>query len=172
MNHSFFGEANQCIGNDQSILLSAKRIEVAKYVIARSLNDKQRVIYTTLTKALSNQKYHELSKEFDDVGLVSDNAMTNLMASCLIMTTEVLRNMLYHGIEFMHNVEWVLFDEIEDNLSSPYWQQTLVLFPDIVKCLFLTVATTSKQLHERIIMHLRKENCYLVHFAEEEQKNE
>lgn len=54
-----------------------------------SLKQKQRVIYTTPIKALSNQKYRELYEEFQDVGLMTGDVTINPTASCLIMTTEV-----------------------------------------------------------------------------------
>lgn len=56
-----------------------------------SLKEKQRVIYTTPIKALSNQKYREFSEEFKDVGLMTGDVTINPTASCLIMTTEVCR---------------------------------------------------------------------------------
>lgn len=60
-----------------------------RYAIALSLKNKQRVIYTTPIKALSNQKYREFSEEFHDVGLITGDVTINPSASCLIMTTEV-----------------------------------------------------------------------------------
>lgn len=95
-----------------------------------ALRDKQRVIYTTPIKALSNQKYRELHEEFQDVGLMTGDVTLNPSASCLIMTTEVrksllktcstdltfniqiLRSMLYRGSEITREVAWVIFDEI------------------------------------------------------------
>ena len=59
----------------------------------------QRVIYTTPIKALSNQKYRELLEEFGDVGLMTGDVTINPEASCLVMTTEILRSMLYRGSE-------------------------------------------------------------------------
>lgn len=70
-----------------------------RYAIACSLRDKQRVIYTTPIKALSNQKYREFYEEFKDVGLITGDVTINPTASVLIMTTEILRNMLYRGSE-------------------------------------------------------------------------
>jgi superfamily II RNA helicase len=61
-----------------------------RYAVAMALRDKQRVIYTTPIKALSNQKYRELHEEFQDVGLMTGDVTLNPSASCLIMTTEVL----------------------------------------------------------------------------------
>ena len=60
-----------------------------RYAVAMALRDKQRVIYTTPIKALSNQKYRELHEEFKDVGLMTGDVTLNPSASCLIMTTEV-----------------------------------------------------------------------------------
>ena len=54
-----------------------------------SLKKKQRVIYTTPIKALSNQKYRDLLEEFQDVGLMTGDVTINPTASCLVMTTEV-----------------------------------------------------------------------------------
>lgn len=62
-----------------------------------ALRDKQRVIYTSPIKALSNQKYRELYEEFQDVGLMTGDITINPSASCLVMTTEILRSMLYRG---------------------------------------------------------------------------
>jgi ATP-dependent RNA helicase DOB1 len=60
-----------------------------RYAIAMALRDKQRVIYTSPIKALSNQKYRELHEEFGDVGLTTGDVTINPSASCLVMTTEV-----------------------------------------------------------------------------------
>ena len=62
---------------------------MVRYAIAMALREKQRVIYTTPIKALSNQKYRELHEEFKDVGLMTGDVTLNPTASCLIMTTEV-----------------------------------------------------------------------------------
>lgn len=77
-----------------------------------ALRDHQRVIYTSPIKALSNQKYRELSEEFQDVGLMTGDVTLNPEASCIVMTTEILRSMLYKGSEMMREVGWVVFDEI------------------------------------------------------------
>lgn len=57
------------------------------------------MIYTSPLKALSNQKYRELQQEFGDVGLMTGDVTINPNASCLVMTTEILRSMLYRGSE-------------------------------------------------------------------------
>ncbi|XP_019852783.1 PREDICTED: superkiller viralicidic activity 2-like 2 [Amphimedon queenslandica] len=113
---SFQRKAIQCIENNQSVLVSAHtsagKTVVAEYAIAVSLRDRQRVIYTTPLKALSNQKYREMYEEFKDVGLMTGDTTINPTASCIVMTTEILRSMLYRGSEVMREVGWVVFDEI------------------------------------------------------------
>lgn len=71
------------------MLMSFDLCSFFRYAIAMSLRDKQRVIYTTPIKALSNQKYREFFEEFKDVGLLTGDVTINPSASCLIMTTEV-----------------------------------------------------------------------------------
>ena len=70
----------------------------------RGRRDKQRVIYTSPLKALSNQKYREFYEEFRDVGLLTGDVTINPTASCLVMTTEILRSMLYNGSEVVREV--------------------------------------------------------------------
>jgi hypothetical protein len=74
---------------------SAGKTVVAEYAIAKALKANQRVVYTSPLKALSNQKYRELGEEFQDVGLMTGDVTLNEDASCIIMTTEILRSMLY-----------------------------------------------------------------------------
>jgi ATP-dependent RNA helicase DOB1 len=70
------------------------------------------VIYTSPLKALSNQKYRELYEEFQDVGLMTGDVTINPTASCLVMTTEILRSMLYRGAEVVRETQLVVYDEI------------------------------------------------------------
>lgn len=78
-----------------------------RYAIAQSLREKQRVIYTTPIKALSNQKYREFYEEFKDVGLVTGDVTINPTASCLIMTTEVKIKTFY--LSLLINVKLLIF---------------------------------------------------------------
>ena len=76
-----------------------------------AFRDKQRVIYTSPLKALSNQKYRELAEEFTDVGLMTGDTSISPGATCVVMTTEILRSMAYRGSELLADVGWVIFDE-------------------------------------------------------------
>ena len=88
-----------------------------------ALRAKQKVVYTSPIKALSNQKYRELSEEFNDVGLITGDVTLNPNASCLVMTTEILRSMLYRSLEITRQVGWVIFDEIHymSDKGRPFW---------------------------------------------------
>ena len=80
--------------------------------LTHHVRDNQRVIYTSPLKALSNQKYRELYEEFQDVGLMTGDVTINPTASCLVMTTEILRSMLYRGAEVVRETQLVIYDEI------------------------------------------------------------
>ena len=77
-------------------------------------------------------QYREFYEEFNDVGLVTGDVTINPSASCLIMTTEILRSMLYRGSEIMREVAWVIFDEIHymrDKERGVVWEETIILLP-------------------------------------------
>ena len=103
---------------------SAGKTAVAEYAIAMALRENQRVVYTSPIKALSNQKYREFDEEWPDgqVGLMTGDVTINPNAACLVMTTEILRSMLYHGSEVTREVAWVIFDEARtvDSLAPPH----------------------------------------------------
>jgi len=159
-----------CIENDQSVLVSAHtsagKTVVAEYAIALSLKSKQRVIYTTPIKALSNQKYREFYEEFSDVGLMTGDVTINPTASCLIMTTEILRSMLYRGSEVMREVGWVIFDEIHymrDKERGVVWEETIILLPDNVHYVFLSATIPNARQFAEWIAHLHHQPCHVVY---------
>lgn len=167
---SFQTEAILCIENNQSVLVSAHtsagKTVVAEYAVALALSKKQRVIYTTPIKALSNQKYREFNEEFKDVGLVTGDITINPSASCLIMTTEILRNMLYRGSEIMREVGWVVFDEIHymrDKERGVVWEETLILLPDNVKYVFLSATIPNARQFAEWVCHIHKQPCHVVY---------
>ncbi|XP_071490338.1 exosome RNA helicase MTR4-like [Diadema antillarum] len=166
----FQKEAIKCLENQQSVLVSAHtsagKTVCAEYAIAMSLRDKQRVIYTTPIKALSNQKYREMFEEFQDVGLMTGDVTINPSASCLIMTTEILRSMLYRGSEIMREVGWVIFDEIHymrDKNRGVVWEETIILLPDNVHYVFLSATIPNAKQFAEWICHLHKQPCHVVY---------
>jgi antiviral helicase SKI2 len=65
-------------------------------------------------KALSNQKFRDFRGIFgkERVGIITGDIQVQVSAPCLIMTTEILRSMLYNGSDIIRDVEWVVFDEV------------------------------------------------------------
>ena len=75
------------------------------------------IFFRPYHKALSNQKFRELTEEFggedgNEVGLMTGDVSINPNATCVVMTTEVLRSMLYRGSDISREVKWIIFDEV------------------------------------------------------------
>ena len=120
---------------------SAGKTVVAEYAIALSQKHMTRTIYTSPIKALSNQKFRDFKDTFNDVGLVTGDMQINPTATCLIMTTEILRSMLYNGSDIIRDLEWVIFDEvhyINDAERGVVWEEVLILLPDHVNMIMLS----------------------------------
>jgi len=166
----FQREACACVDNNQSVLVSAHtsagKTVVAEYSIAQCLANKQRVIYTTPIKALSNQKFRDFSEEFTDVGLMTGDVTINPNASCLIMTTEILRSMLYRGSEVTREVGWVIFDEIHymrDKERGYVWEETIILLNHTVHFVFLSATIPNASQFAQWIVYLHKQPCHVVY---------
>ncbi|KAJ1726484.1 ATP-dependent RNA helicase mtr4, partial [Coemansia biformis] len=160
----------QCIDSGESVLVaahtSAGKTVVAEYAIAQCLRDKQRVIYTSPIKALSNQKYREFLEEFGDVGLMTGDVTINPQASCLVMTTEILRSMLYRGSEVMREVAWVVFDEIHymrDKERGVVWEETIILLPHQVHFVFLSATIPNAMQFAEWITKTHEQPCHVVY---------
>ncbi|KAF9465418.1 ATP-dependent RNA helicase [Collybia nuda] len=158
------------IQRNESVLVSAHtsagKTVVAEYAIAQCLNNKQRVIYTSPIKALSNQKYREMLAEFGDVGLMTGDVTINPSATCLVMTTEILRSMLYRGSEIMREVAWVVFDEIHymrDKERGVVWEETIILLPHTVRYVFLSATIPNAMEFAEWICKSHEQPCHVVY---------
>ncbi|KIK63891.1 hypothetical protein GYMLUDRAFT_221010 [Collybiopsis luxurians FD-317 M1] len=158
------------IQRNESVLVSAHtsagKTVVAEYAIAHCLARKQRVIYTSPIKALSNQKYRELLAEFGDVGLLTGDITIQPNATCLVMTTEILRSMLYRGSEIMREVAWVIFDEIHymrDKERGVVWEETIILLPHTVRYVFLSATIPNAMQFAEWISHSHQQPCHVVY---------
>lgn len=158
------------IERGESVLVSAHtsagKTVVAEYAIAQSLKNNQRVIYTSPIKALSNQKYREFAAEFGDVGLMTGDVTINPTATCLVMTTEILRSMLYRGSEIMREVAWVVFDEIHymrDKSRGVVWEETIILLPDKVRYVFLSATIPNAMQFAEWITKTHGQPCHVVY---------
>ncbi|OSD07915.1 antiviral helicase [Trametes coccinea BRFM310] len=158
------------IQRNESVLVSAHtsagKTVVAEYAIAQCLQQKQRVIYTSPIKALSNQKYREMLAEFGDVGLMTGDVTINPSATCLVMTTEILRSMLYRGSEIMREVAWVIFDEIHymrDKERGVVWEETIILLPHSVRYVFLSATIPNAMQFAEWICKSHEQPCHVVY---------
>jgi ATP-dependent RNA helicase DOB1 len=158
-----------CLERDESVLVaahtSAGKTVVAEYAIAMGLRDKQRVIYTSPIKALSNQKYRDFFEEFTDVGLMTGDVTINPNASVLVMTTEILRSMLYRGSEVMREVKWVVFDEVHymrDKERGVVWEESIILLPHKVRFVFLSATIPNALEFVEWVSKIHHQTCHVV----------
>eukprot|EP00943_MAST-04B_sp_MAST-4B-sp1_P007951 g7951.t1 len=166
----FQAKAVDALERGQSVLVSAHtsagKTVVAEYAIAISLRDKQRVIYTSPIKALSNQKYRDLADEFEDVGLMTGDTTINPNASCLVMTTEILRSMIYRGSEVVREVAWVIYDEVHymrDKERGVVWEESIVLLPDKVRFVFLSATIPNAREFAQWVSKIHQHPCHVVY---------
>lgn len=154
---------------------------VAEYAVAQALAAGKRVFYTTPIKALSNQKYLDLCALHGRarVGLLTGDTSVNDAAPVVVMTTEVLRNMIYAHSRSLHDLRYVVLDEVhflQDTYRGPVWEEVIIHTPhevDLV-CLSATVSnaaeladwvTTVRGATDAVIHHERPvelEQLYLV----------
>ena len=158
------------IERDESVLVSAHtsagKTVVAEYAVAQCLKRNQRVIYTSPIKALSNQKFRDFDAIFGDVGLMTGDVTINPTASCLVMTTEILRSMLYRGSEIMREVAWVVFDEIHymrDKTRGVVWEETIIMLPDKVRYVFLSATIPNAFQFAEWIAKIHHQACHVVY---------
>jgi len=119
----------------QSVLVAAPtgsgKTLVAEYAIARARASGGKVFYTTPLKALSNQKYGDLAREHGAarVGLLTGDNSVNGDAPIVLMTTEVLRNMIYAGSPALNGLQWVVLDEVhylQNAYRGPVWEEVII----------------------------------------------
>ena len=120
---------------------SSGKTLVAEYGIALGKKNCKKVIYTSPIKALSNQKYCEFKKKFDDVGIITGDVNINPNAQCLIITTEILHKFLYNQSNSLNKVGTVIFDEvhyINDNERGHIWEEILIVLPSYISIIMLS----------------------------------
>jgi ATP-dependent RNA helicase HelY len=178
-------EAIDAIEAGQHVIVAAPtgsgKTVVAEFGIERSYRDGQRAFYTAPIKALSNQKYRDLVAIHgaEAVGLLTGDTTINHSAQIVVMTTEVLRNMIYADPTVLADVGTVVLDEVhflQDTYRGPVWEEVIIHLPDHIQliCLSATVSNHA-QLGEwvravrgptRVVVETKRpvtlENFYLV----------
>lgn len=136
--------ATTCIDRHESVLVcahtSAGKSVCAEHAVGLALSEGGRAVYTSPIKALSNQKFQQLSDAFGDVGLITGETQLCEEASCLVMTTEILRLMLYRGSTVTRELRWVIIDEAHLLGTERGWviEEVLILLPRSVRLVLLS----------------------------------
>lgn len=143
---------------------SAGKTVVAEYAIAKALANNQRVIYTSPIKALSNQKYREFTETFghSQIGLITGDVTKRRDASVLVMTTEILRNMLYKGGSELREVAYVVFDEVHymrDMERGVVWEESIILLNSKITLIFLSATLSNAEDFALWVTDLKGKTC-------------
>jgi ATP-dependent RNA helicase HelY len=147
--------AIDALDEDQSVLVAAPtgsgKTVVAEHAVARALSEGRKAFYTTPIKALSNQKFADLARRHgtDNVGLLTGDNSINGDAPVVVMTTEVLRNMIYAGSPALIGLRFVVLDEVhylQDAYRGPVWEEVIIHLPAEVRlvCLSATVSNAEE----------------------------
>jgi ATP-dependent RNA helicase HelY len=148
-------EANAALDAGQSVLVAAPtgsgKTVVAEHAVARALQEGRKVFYTTPIKALSNQKFGDFIARYgsEKVGLLTGDNAVNGDAPIVVMTTEVLRNMIYAGSPALKHLAYVVLDEVhylQDPYRGPVWEEVIIHLPPDVRlvCLSATVSNSAE----------------------------
>lgn len=145
-------EALAALASGSDVLLSAPtgsgKTMVALGAAELALASGQRFIYTAPIKALSNQKYREFAARYGEeyVGLLTGDASINRTARVLVLTTEVLRNMLYARDVIAHDIGYVVLDEVHylaDPARGPVWEEIILQLPEHTRLVSLSATVAN-----------------------------
>ncbi|MFD7097807.1 DEAD/DEAH box helicase [Streptomyces xanthophaeus] len=123
---------------------------VGEFAVHLALQQGRKCFYTTPIKALSNQKYADLVKRYgaDKVGLLTGDNSVNSDAPVVVMTTEVLRNMLYAGSQALRGLGYVVMDEVHylsDRFRGAVWEEVIIHLPESVTLVSLSATVSNAE---------------------------
>ena len=123
---------------------------VGEFAVHLALETGRKCFYTTPIKALSNQKYHDLVARYgaDRVGLLTGDTSVNGEAPVVVMTTEVLRNMLYAGSGTLTGLGYVVMDEVHylaDRSRGAVWEEVIIHLPESVALVSLSATVSNAE---------------------------
>ena len=123
---------------------------VGEYAVHLALQQGRKCFYTTPIKALSNQKYNDLVRRYDadTVGLLTGDNSVNGNAPIVVMTTEVLRNMLYAGSPALRDLGYVVLDEVHylaDRARGAVWEEVIIHLPESVRVVALSATVSNAE---------------------------
>jgi antiviral helicase SKI2 len=166
---TFQKEAIYHLENGDSVFVaahtSAGKTVVAEYAIALAAKHMTKAIYTSPIKALSNQKFRDFKDTFAEVGILTGDVQINPEASCLIMTTEILRSMLYRGADLIRDVEYVIFDEVHyvnDQERGVVWEEVIIMLPENVTFILLSATVPNTKEFASWVGRTKQKNIYVI----------
>ena len=123
---------------------------VGEFAVDLAVQRSTKCFYTTPIKALSNQKYNDLVRRYgvDRVGLLTGDNSVNGEAPVVVMTAEVLRNMLYAGSPTLSGLEFVVMDEVHylaDRERGPVWEEVIINLPEHVSVVALSATVSNAE---------------------------
>lgn len=123
---------------------------VGEFAVHLALEQGRKCFYTTPIKALSNQKYQDLVKRYgaEKVGLLTGDNSVNSEAPVVVMTTEVLRNMLYLGSQSLVGLGYVVMDEVHylsDRFRGAVWEEVIIHLPESVTLVSLSATVSNAE---------------------------
>ena len=176
----FQKHAVKAIHQKQNVLVTAKtgsgKTLVGEYLIHHCLKQGKRVFYTTPIKSLSNQKFHDLKQMFPSVGIMTGDIKYRPDAQILIMTTEILRNLLYKdgtqtqslGLTAQISLDGlggVVFDEvhyINDRERGKVWEETMILLDPKIQLVLLSATIDKPELFASWLGDLKQVPIHLI----------
>lgn len=150
----FQTRAGKALESGRGVLVAAPtgsgKTVVGEFAIHLALEGGRKCFYTTPIKALSNQKYHDLVERYgtERIGLLTGDNTINGEAPVVVMTTEVLRNMLYAGSSTLTNLAYVVMDEVHylaDRFRGAVWEEVIIHLPESVTVVALSATVSNAE---------------------------
>ena len=150
----FQEQSCRALANGKGVLVAAPtgagKTIVGEFAIHLALEKDLKVFYTTPIKALSNQKYAELAKRYgsERVGILTGDSNQNSDAQIVVMTTEVLRNMIYANSNSLISLGYVVMDEVHylaDRFRGAVWEEVILHLPKDVKIVSLSATVSNAE---------------------------
>ncbi|HEY3715643.1 MAG TPA: DEAD/DEAH box helicase [Jatrophihabitantaceae bacterium] len=141
---------------------------VGEFAVHLALASGQKCFYTTPIKALSNQKFNDLVDRHgaDAVGLLTGDNAINAGAPIVVMTTEVLRNMLYVGSSSLEGLGYVVMDEVHylgDRFRGAVWEEVIIHLPEAVRLVSLSATVSNAEEFGDWLVTVRGDTRVVVH---------
>jgi ATP-dependent RNA helicase HelY len=150
----FQTQACRALNAGHGVLLAAPtgsgKTVVGEFAVHLALAEGRKCFYTTPIKALSNQKYSDLVRRYSaaKVGLLTGDNSVNGEAPIVVMTTEVLRNMLYAGSPTLTGLGYVVLDEVHylaDRFRGAVWEEVIIHLPESVRLVALSATVSNAE---------------------------